>query len=126
MNEPTELDALRRGYRELRAPVHLKSRIAANLPRPRPWRWLPAGAAASLVVAAGLVLLSAPRDSATVRVASPSLARISGAVPTKPKKLTLSLSGIRVPAKPPAPARPSPSAAEPQAGLTTAPQKRLS
>lgn len=126
MNKPSDFDALRRDYRELRAPAYLKSRINANLPQPRSWRWLPAGAIASVLVVAGLFWAGVPPETTTIRVSSPSLARISGAVPEKPRKLTLSLSGIRVPAKPPAPARPSPSKAEPQAGLATGPLEQLS
>lgn len=128
MTNETEVDELRRNYRELRAPAYLKTRIRANLTKPaaRPRRWLPAGALASLVIVVGLVFVGTPRDSATIRVTSPSLVGLSGVVPAKPKQLTLSLSGIRVPPKPTRPARPASTESEPQAGVTVLKYEQLS
>jgi hypothetical protein len=117
-----DIDDLKRGYRSIKAPPHLATRVRAEV-QDRPfWRhnWVPAGATIMAIVA---VVWLGPFifqiSSTDTRPTKPSLSAIASLKPEKPTGTTMSLADIRSVKRPALPQRPRLKTTKPQTRLDT-------
>lgn len=120
-NESKDIDSLRQGYRRIKAPPHLATRIRAEVAdQPiRSHSWMPAGAT---VMAVALVALMVPFfGQQSVKPATvpskPSLSALAALKPDAPPATSVSLSKLRTVKKPKLPAKPILKTTKPQTHL---------
>lgn len=114
----SDLDKLRRDYRDIEAPPHLATRIRAQV-ADKPLRrhaWMPVGATLMVIVAAVLLLpyltqVSAPTTPVPTK---PSLSALASLKPSKPAVAAPSLSKVRSVKVPSLPRKPQLKPARPQ------------
>ena len=118
-----DLEALKRGYREISAPPHLATRIRAQVadrPAARS-HWVPIVTTALAVAAIAWVLPFALQQqvSQVAKPTKPSLSALAALKPNKPKHAAPSLSQLKSVSIPAAPPRPKPRTTVPRSGIGT-------
>lgn len=113
------IDKLKSGYRDIKAPAHIATRIRAEVSdqTSRSHSWMPAGATIMAIVLVAW-LAPFPGEHTTSAVPSkPSLTAIAALMPDAPARTSVSLSQLKTVRKPKLPEKPRLRTTKPQTNL---------
>lgn len=116
-----EWDSLKQGYRDIKAPSHLATRIRAEVAddplRTRSWILAGATVAAVFIVAWFAPNIGEQPVTPAARTSKPSLSAITALKPSAPVGTSVSMSHLKTVKKPKLPTKPRLNATKPQSNL---------